>query len=146
MEDIKSDKGVFIDSNYFIALFNPFDTLHERARVIGEKILTQDINLVISNFILLEVLTVVSQKVGKYAAVGTGKKIRENPLIEIIHIDEFLQEKSWEIFQEIKRKDVSFVDCSILTVMKAEGIEKLLTFDTDDFKALQKQHKFHFYE
>lgn len=146
MEGQKNDKGVFVDSNYFIALFNPVDTFHERARLIGEGISTQDISLVISNFIFLEILTVVSQKVGKYAAVEAGNKIKKNPLIESIHIDEFLQEKSWEIFQEIKRKDVSFVDCSILAVMKIEGIKELLTFDISDFEPLQKQYKFHFYE
>lgn len=146
MEGLKNDRRIFIDSNYFIALLNPVDTLHEKARLVGEKISTQDLSLVISNFILLEILTVVSQKVGRYAAVQAGNRLRENPLIEVIHIDEMLQEDSWNIFQEIVKKDISFVDCSIIAVMKAERIDALLTFDIKDFEPLLKQYKFHFYE
>lgn len=37
---------------------------------------------------------------------------------------------------------MSFVDCSILTAMDAEGIDKLLTFDQEDFAPLRKKYRF----
>ncbi len=142
---MENNERVFVDSNYFIALFNPFDNLHLKARKITEELVREKIPLVISNFIFLETATILSQKRGKEIAIEVGNYFFSNLTIEIVHIDESLQESSWKIFQEIKNKNMSFVDCSNIAVIKAEGISKLLTFDIEDFKKLQKKYRFSLY-
>ena len=124
---------IFVDSNYFIALFNSQDSLCKQAEAMSQKLYTEDSSLVISNLIFLEVVTVLSQKRGRRAGIEAGIHFLTHPLLEFIHIDETLQEDTWRIFQQIKSKNMSFVDCSIIAVMNTEGIRELLTFDRKDF-------------
>ncbi|MBI4137986.1 MAG: PIN domain-containing protein [Candidatus Wildermuthbacteria bacterium] len=141
----KSER-IFADSNYFIALFNERDALSEKANLISEKLEEQDILLCITNLIFLEIVTVTSVRASKQIAWEAGKYLLSSPRIQILHADEDLQRESWEIFQEITDKNISFVDCSIIASMKTLGISKLLTFDQTDFKKLQKQYRFSLYE
>ncbi|HZX49667.1 MAG TPA: PIN domain-containing protein [Candidatus Paceibacterota bacterium] len=138
---------VFADSNYFVALFNTDDSLYEEARHIAQKISSDATQLAISNFIFLEVVSILSQRKGKAAAIQAGQDILSHPsLINVVHVDETLQQAAWDIFQSIEHKNISFVDCSIIAAIKTEGIKKLLTFDKTDFKKLQKKYRFSFYE
>lgn len=133
---------IFVDSNVFIALSNEKDTLHHQSLRVATKLEEANVPLVISNLIFSEVVTILSQRVTKTVSIRAGKKILESPTVKMIFIDEYLHSPSWQIFQEISRKDMSFVDCSILAVMRAEGIQKLLTFDREDFSPLKKQFVF----
>lgn len=143
---MEQNKKVFIDSNFFIAFFNTADALHDKAIKIGEVLERERIILVISNFIFLEVVTVLSQRVNKFTAMKVGKYFLESPEIELIHVDETLQNQSWIIFSAAEEKNISFVDCSTIATMKAESLSKLLTFDKKDFQKLQKRHRFQFFQ
>lgn len=131
-----------MDANYFVALFNPYDSLHKEAFAIASALEKENPALIITNFIFLEIVTVLSQKRGRTVALEAGTYLLSAPTITTIHIDEALNSNSWNIFQHIAHKDISFVDCSILAVLRAESIPTLLTFDTSDFKRLQKEYHF----
>lgn len=135
---------VFIDSNFFIALYNGSDSLHRRAREIANQLDRDRSQLYISNYVLLEVLTVLSQRIGRASSISAGQSILSEPQIAKIHIDENLNNLTWQTFQNIKAKNMGFVDCSILTVMGWSGINKLLTFDTSDFGSLRHPLGFSF--
>lgn len=137
---------IFADSNYFIALYRIVDSLHKKALEIARNLQKQGATLVISNFIFSEVVTVLSQRESKEASLVIGDLLLTNTFIEIVHIDEILQEKTWEVFRKIEEKNVSFVDCSTVVLMRAENIPALLTFDTKDFKALQKVSRFRLFK
>ncbi len=137
---------IFVDSNYFIALFNPQDALCKRAEELSQKIYEEGNSLIFSNFIFLEVVTVLSQKKGRSGGIEAGIHLLGHPSFEYITIDEGLQQETWKIFQQVKNKNVSFVDCSIIACLEAEGITTLLTFDRKDFILLQKMFPFVFYQ
>lgn len=139
---MEENKRIFVDTNYWVALFNPKDALHSRAITVSSRLTEEKTRLCVSSFIFLEVATILSQKCGKEVSRVVGTYLLEDPYVQILHIDEPLQEKSWRIFQEIQSKNMSFVDCSILAVMQEEGIKELLTFDTTDFKKLEKGYRF----
>lgn len=134
---------LFIDTSFFVALFNRLDNQHQKAKQISEKLLVEAPGIFISNFIFSETVTVVSQKVDRETAVAAGLKLPSAKTF--IYIDSLLQQKSWNIFQKIDKKNIGFVDCSILAVMAHEDIKWLLTFDGTDFKSLQKPFKFKLY-
>lgn len=142
---METNRQVFIDSNYFVAFFNVHDSLHQRAVTLARKLESGKITIVVSNFIFLEVVTVLAQRVGKASAARVGRYLLEDSRIKTIHIDTVLQSDSWRIFQKIKDKNISFVDCSILAVMRAEYITDLLTFDEADFKKLKRNYRFHLF-
>lgn len=133
---------IFVDSNFFVALFNPNDTQYAKALKISKYLDKNKIKLIISNYVFLEIVTVLSQKRGKKVSIDVGEYLQNVTNIKIIHIDEGLNQQTWNTFCAVQNKNISFVDCSTVVLMKAEGIEKLLTFDRDHFKKLQKIHRF----
>ena len=142
---VKQGDLVFVDSNFFIALFNPSDSLYQEALKISQKIKKDNPLLYISNLIFLEIVTILAQRVSRKAATSLGNHLVKDKQLEIVHIDKQLNELTWEIFKSIRRKNVSFVDCSVLAVMKTEGIRHLLTFDKEDFASLKRKYRFSFY-
>ena len=141
-----SDTKIFVDSNYFISLFNPVDGNYVGAVALFHALEREHMLLVTSNFVFAEVVTVLSQRQNRPSAIVAGSHLQANPRIRIIHIDEALHRTSWQVFQEIQKKNMSFVDCSILAVMHAEHITKLLTFDRTDFAPMRQRYHFKFYE
>ncbi len=130
---------LFVDTNVICALYNPKDSLHKKAQTI--KTLLKIYNPVVSNFILLEMYTILSQRVSKEFAVSFGNRIRERHTYAIVWINKKLEDEVWNIFASIKDKNFSYVDASTLAVMRKEKIKHLLSFD-NSFIELQKQFNF----
>ncbi len=131
----------FVDSNYFISLYNTGDSNHKKADAFSSKIIKSGISEVISNYVFSEIVTVTSQKVSKTAGLLIGNRLRGQKRLTIIHIDQKLHDATWEIFKKVNSKNISFVDCSILAVMKENDIRHLVTFD-DHFSAFKKLYRF----
>lgn len=131
---------IFVDSNFFVALYNSEDSLYERALATSRSLEKDPPRAFISNYIFLETVTVLSQRAGRKEAIIRGNQLLDNNNFQIIQITDSLQTSAWEIFCETPKKNTSFVDCSTIAVMQAEGIDKLLTFDREDFKPLLKKH------
>lgn len=130
---------IFFDSNYYIGLSNLADPLHQKVSKTAVLLKQSEYTPVISSLIFLEVVTVVSQRVDRENAVALGTLLKNR--VEIIRIDESLEQKTWDSFKQIKQKDVSYVDCSTLVLLKAKKIKKLVTFDSQ-FKKFSKQFGF----
>ncbi len=137
---------IIVDSNYFIALYNPNDALHERAKKYADSLEREAASLVVPNLVFSEIVTVLTQQRGREVAVATGQYLRNDSKISLFHMSEDVEKSAWEIFQEVTRKDTSFVDCAIVAAMRAEGIAHLLTFDKGDFKSLSKKYPIRFYQ
>jgi len=135
---------IFADANFFIARFSEDDSLHSRALVQVKKLEHNDPEIWISNLVFGEIVTVLSQRVGRQRAIRIGNYLLSGD-IRIAFVDEALNSLSWEIFQNIGKKNMGFVDCSILAVMRTEGIKKLLSFDEEDFSSLRRTYGFSFY-
>lgn len=139
------DNKIFVDANFFVALYSPQDSLHSNAEDLSKKLITGDSQLYLSNYIFSELTTVLSQRTSKEKALIAGEFLLKDENFTILFVDHDLQELSWEIFCETKKKNTSFVDCSTVAIMKAEGINSLLTFDQEDFAPLLKKHHLKFW-
>ena len=132
---------ILVDSNVLVGLYNKTDSLHQKSRSLMKKLESLESALFVTNYILLELYTVISQRVGKPAALKFGEDIkREKPFTGIIWISEEKDEKTWEIFKKVKNKDVSFVDCNNIAIALEEDL-KIATFDKNLIK-LQKDFGF----
>lgn len=139
-------EDVFVDSNFFIALYNGEDALHDAAKEVSRRVAEEAPRLVTSDLIFLETVTVLSQRTGRDVAIEAGDGLKFSPTLKLVQVDPSMQERSWQIFCEIENKNMSFVDCSILALMESLGIESLLTFDRDDFGGLEERYGFEFFE
>lgn len=136
----KNIQPLVFDSNYFVALFSPDDSLHSQASGLVNLIVERSV--IISNLIFAEIITVLSQKRGHDFALQVGDYLLDSSLIKITHLDHLHHQVAWKIFQSLRSKNISFVDCTTLAVMQAEEIDTLVTFDITDFKKLQKDYQF----
>lgn len=138
--------SVFVDSNYFIALYNASDSLHTKAASMAKSMIDRNVRLFISNYVVIEVLTVLSQRVGKQSAILAMESLYNNEQIKMIHVTEELHQQSLDIFKVVKPKNVSLVDCSTLAVLNYANIRQLLTFDITDFKGLASHFNFKLFQ
>lgn len=141
---MEESNRVFVDSNFFVALFHPADALHERAAAFLRQLQKAPMLFATATSVFGEVTTILSQRQGRNIAVEVGNHLLSDPRIQMIVIDDKLHTRAWEIFKKMSHKDISFVDCTVVAAMEAEGIRHLLTFDATDFKRLQKLYPFSF--
>lgn len=120
-------KPFFIDANVLCGLFNNKDSLHEKSKKAIESL--RKSAFAISNFILLECYTIISQRTSKTHSIRFRQYMLTNKQYEIFWIDKTLEQETWKIFASIKDKNFSYVDASILAVIKKEKISHLLSFD-----------------
>lgn len=134
-------KTIFVDANYWFALTNTADSLHEKSTAVSKIIESQDYKAYTSNYVLLECYAVISQKINKGASIKFKNLIEKDGSLKIIWLDEILDKKIWKIFKQAGSKDLSYVDASNIAIIQFYGIDYFLTFD----KNLQKlSSKFNF--
>ncbi|MBU1017319.1 MAG: PIN domain-containing protein [Patescibacteria group bacterium] len=119
---------IFIDTDALVALNNLSDKLHNRALEAAKKINGKSYQYYIGLNILMETLTIVSQRCGKKQANALLKELRSenyivlNPSQEEILIAE-------EIFANARSKNLSYSDCISFAVMKTHNISQAFSFD-----------------
>jgi len=134
---------IFVDTSFWIAELRHQDTNHAKAIEI-RKVLPEDAELYINNLVLYETVTVSSLRAGRAKAVAFGAQLFEfidHGKLRSAIIDESRERAIWRTFKGIVRKDISFVDCSILAMIQEYRIDTLLSFDKD-FKPFQQPYKF----
>ena len=136
-------KGVFVDTQFFVAISAPHDSWHKLAveaqrNLHAEKFVTTD-------EVLGEFLTAYSM-LGDYwrhLAVRTAQHILENKRIHVVaqSREGFLDTLSF--YSQRPDKQYSFVDCRSMIVMRSEGIHAVLTndhhFEQEGFQLLMSR-------
>ncbi len=113
---MESRQGI-VDSSVLVAFFRGDDSNHQRAVEFMEKI----DSFAISDYILLEVTTVLQQKVGLELTRKAVEFLVNNRDVELLSINNQELGDTLALFFEQKFK-LSFVDCSILVLAKNRGL------------------------
>jgi len=124
----------FIDASAYIGILNPFDSNHEKAGEVSGSLTAE--NLITSYAVLGEVLTIGSMRYNRQAAIDFVKEIFKSET-KIVSENDELRDKAFKIFQVIKDKDVSWIDCYSFAIIEHYKIEKVFSFDRD-FKKYAK--------
>lgn len=119
---------LFIDSDALIGLHYIYDALHKPVLKILDTISLSDYASYLSWNVILEALTVISQRVSKKHAIGVLDEFRSGKYT-IIHPDDDLIASAEEIFRSIRSKNVSYSDCVSFAVMRRYGIQRVFSFD-----------------
>ena len=120
----------FIDSGVWIAAFNKRDVNHEKAKLIINNVSEGKLSkIVISDYIYDEVLTYLRKKIGSNASNEIAQIMLESPHISIQYIDNTSFNASYHIFRLYEQ--LSFTDASTVVLIRNQGIQYLLSFDTD---------------
>ncbi|MCL2687602.1 MAG: PIN domain-containing protein [Methanobrevibacter sp.] len=115
---------IFLDTSYFIALFNEKDHFHKRAIEVNEMIRDED--KIISSLVITEVLTVLKQK-KKVKNIAKIKEIYNNILDSCSLIEDFgYYEKATE---EYFNNEIGFYDSMYIVLVRELELDGLVSFD-----------------
>jgi len=125
---------IFIDSNVIIAYKNADDINHDRsARIFQQFSDGRYGKMIISEFIFIEVTTVLALKRNLQLAKEVGLILLDAADIEIIKASDVF-EKAWNIFINQRNTNFNFVDASNLACMELKELKNIATFDEDFLK------------
>jgi predicted nucleic acid-binding protein len=119
--------SVFIDTSAFFAVLDADDENHNAARQVWEGLLTQEVALVCSNYVLVETLALVQRRLGIPAVRTFQEDIM--PVLNIEWVDESVHQVGVASVLAAARRELSLVDCVSFEIMRRLGIKTAFAFD-----------------
>lgn len=136
-------KTVFVDTFYWVAITRPNDPWSSAVRKAKESL--GPTSLVTTDEVLGEFLTVLSKGSDsiRRKAVHLVRVVLENPNVRVIPQSRTSFLEGLSLFEQRYDKEYSYVDCTSMNVMRAEGITEILTndhhFEQEGFAVLIKE-------
>jgi predicted nucleic acid-binding protein len=118
--------AVFADTSFCIAICNPHDALHDRAKAIAAALIGK---IITTEFVLVEV--------GNFFCRGNGRAVFQTLIenlstaedIEIIPASSDCFRKGLGLFTSRPDKDWSLTDCTSFVVMQERAVTEALSAD-----------------
>jgi len=122
---------IILDSSFLISYFNERDSNHLRARDLMNEITNFKFGAPhITDYIFDEIVTVIFVRLNNLRkAVEIGNHLIQ--ALRILEVEKADFDRAWSIFQKQKDTDLSFTDCSTISVMHESEIKNIATFDED---------------
>jgi predicted nucleic acid-binding protein len=120
---------VFLDTSFAIALSATTDQNHAKAVNLAEQIELQNLYLVTTQAILLEIGNALSKQRYRTAAIQLLESLESDPNVEIVSLTNELYCAAFELFRNRQDKEWGLVDCISFVVMQNRGITEVLTAD-----------------
>lgn len=121
---------IILDSNIWIAFLNTQDSQHLKAVKVFNSL---DSNIFITEYLIIEIATILSVKVNKRLANQFLDQIIKTKGIYLLKSEIFF-EKTLNLFQKVKNNKLSFIDISLFYLSSKYSI---ITFDSDLEKAIK---------
>ncbi len=123
-------KKAFVDTSFWIALYDKRDKYHLRAKNLTKTIKKEKIFLITTDYIFCETLNFVLYHNGAELAKIIGEKILASEIIELEDLSKEDKQISWEIFQRHCYLNLSFTDCTSFAFMRNKNINLAFSFDS----------------
>lgn len=123
-----ANNKLLVDADAFVALVNPSDSNHQKAKFLRNQISDQEFQLITSDPAFGEAITVISQDTGLELAVRFAEEALSSS-VEFIEVDAALRRKALDIFKKQTSKNSRFTDCVNMAIMKEKGLDTIFSFD-----------------
>lgn len=124
-------KLVFVDADVFIAISRSDDSNHKKALKILHRLKEMPVLFITSNYVFSEVVTVLSIRMGRHAALAFIKKIKSPTSIYGVNwVTEEIEALAIEKYKQQKSKNVSFVDCTNMAIVDFHRLDYIFSFDS----------------
>jgi len=122
-------REIFADTGYWIALLNPDDDLHQKARNLTASLKT--VRIVTSEMVFTELLNAFSGKGSFYRqkAVKFINHCFNNPEIEVVIQTNELFKSAVELYNSRPDQAWSHTDCTSFHIMRQQNILEALAYD-----------------
>jgi uncharacterized protein len=123
----------FLDASYAIALVARGDQHHGRAVELSGRIEVEQIPVVTTAAVVLEIGNALSRARLRPAAASLLETLHSDPLIEVVPLSDSLYREGINLFLGRPDKEWSLTDCISFVLMRERGITDALTAD-DHFR------------
>jgi predicted nucleic acid-binding protein len=123
------DRVVFLDTSYAIALSASADQLHESAVRVAERIESENVSLITTRAVVVEIGNALSKSKYRRAAVELLQSLEEDPSVEIVPLTEELYERAARLYAGRADKEWGMTDCISFVLMRERGLTEALTAD-----------------
>ena len=120
---------VFVDTSAYYALVDDRDPNHARARTTLASLLSDDVQLLTHEYVVVETTALVQRRLG----LEVLRRFVDDllPIVEVAWVDESLHGEAREALLAAGRRNVSLVDWTSFLVMRRHGVRRAFTFDPD---------------
>jgi predicted nucleic acid-binding protein len=124
---------IFVDTSFFVALLDPLDKNHARAKGALEDFAGRRLSdeLLTTNNVVLETITVARYEAGRRLAVRAGEMLYGEKLAQLHRTTAEEEAAAFAYLKKYADKEYSAVDCLSFVVMERLGIREALAFDSD---------------
>ncbi len=122
---------IFVDTSGWASLADVSEPFYQKAKTVYTAAIQNRQRFVTSNYVLAELVALMTSplRFHRPRIIEFVGSIKESPFFDIIHIDEYLDTKAWELLTNRTDKNWSLVDCSSFVVMREHKIVESLTTD-----------------
>ena len=123
--------NIFVDTSGRGNLFDRSEPYYSQAMTIYREVQKPGRKLVTTNYIIAELVSILISpfRVSHPTIVFIIEELNLSKYVEIVHIDQDLHGKAWDLFVARPDKLWSLVDCSSFAIMQDRGITEALTAD-----------------
>jgi predicted nucleic acid-binding protein len=119
--------GVYLDTSALFALFDADDAAHEAAALTWRDLITSDVPLHTSNYVLVELASLLQRRLGLGAVDALSSHVL--PWVNVFWVDESLHTHAVAGVLAAQKRDLSLVDCASFAAMRRLGLRRAFTFD-----------------
>lgn len=119
----------FVDTVGWIASLNRSDNLHAAAVRCFQFLAQSNTPLLTTSLVLAEVGNGLSKLPLRHLMMPFRQRLQQSKRIEIVHVDSFLFERGWSLYEQRPDKEWGLVDCISFVLMQERGILHAVTND-----------------
>jgi len=122
---------IFVDTSGWGNLVDTLQKFHAETKTVYLSAKQNGSCLVTTNYVIAELIALLSSplRIPRTKSIKFIESIKSSALVDIVHVDEDLDAKSWELLKNRADKNWSLVDCSSFVVMQENKIAEALTTD-----------------
>ena len=124
-------RTLFADSGYYIALLNPRDQWHEKAKTVTAQL--GNVRVVTSQMVFVEFLNFMGGR-GQQLRESAWSALRdfaENPDVEIVPQSSAQFDSAIDLYNSRPDQRWSLTDCASFLLMESQNIQEALAYDRD---------------
>jgi len=119
--------SVFVDTSALYAVLDADDQNHERAKRTWVDLITREIELVCTDYVLVETFAVVRHRLGMEAVRALQGDVV--PVLRVEWVDKGAYHAGITALLIAARRQLSLVDCVSFDTMRRLGVKTAFTFD-----------------
>ncbi|MEW6751159.1 MAG: PIN domain-containing protein [Candidatus Latescibacterota bacterium] len=119
--------GAFVDTSALYAVLDAADDHHPGAAAEWRRLLTAQVPLVTTNYVLLETTALLQHRLGLEAVRALERDIL--PVLAVQWVDESAHRAGMSAVLVAARRDVGLVDCVSFSTMRELGLHEVFAFD-----------------